>query len=358
MIAPALLLVASLVQTPVVLTITYADGRIARHVITAKPTNAWTPLFPRSADWRSPEGLPVTAINYQHVAESNGVRVRISLFLGTPHQKEIAVANVLVTPDHPMRVTGLEPFGVEPVSLALGAFEPRLLPPPRVENKTAALHIESVEMSADARPGYHIQVRNYSAKPVMTFAVETFRGDRPALSGRRGERDGSPVVPPGGTYTFFLGTENPLDVLTISGLMFEDGSVEGDAAGVAPTRLIYLGRRVQLDEVVRIYGEAAKTPVAEPAAAIATLAARVEALSVLTDPRTRSFGVSLLPPNGPVMSSQALDGAISAAMLDVRKGVLSDLENAPRDRDGFTRWLQQITAQYFASYQRFIELTR
>jgi hypothetical protein len=44
-------------------------------------------------------------------------------------------------------------------------------------------------------------------------------------------------------------------------------------------------------------------------------------------------------------------------MLEVRKGVLGDLQEAPRDREAFAGWLREITAQYTRWYLRFIELT-
>jgi hypothetical protein len=351
------LLAALLFQAPLVLSITYSDGRTSRRIITATATNGWTPMFPKSAQWRSPEGLAVTGINYRHVLEDGGVRVAISVFLGSPLQKELDVARVLVTPETPVRVTALEQFGVEAVALSLSAFDPRALPPPRVENKTAALHIESVEMSAGDRPGYRIGVRNDSKQPVLSFFVDSFRDGRPALSGRRGERDGTPVVLPGDTYTFFLGTEHPLDLLRVTGLMFEDGTVEGDVGGVASTRVVFAGRRLQLEKVVAIFQEALRAPSIEPMPILAPLSARIEALPVLPGAEARQFAAGLLPPNGPAGSTEMIDGALAAGMLEVRKGVLGDLQEAPRDREAFAGWLREITAQYTRWYLRFIELT-
>jgi hypothetical protein len=283
--------------------------------------------------------------------------VAIAVVLGSPPQKEIDVARLLVTPGNPVRVAALEQFGVEPVALSLSAFDPRVLPPPRVENKTAALHIESVEMSDGDRPGYRIGVRNDSTQPVLSFFVDSFRDGRPALSGRRGERDGTPVVLPGETYTFFLGTEHPLDLLRVTGLMFEDGTVEGDAVGVALTRVVFAGRRLQLGKVVAIFQEALRAPSIEPMSILAALSARIEALPVLPDARARQSAAGLLPPSGPAASTEMLDGTLAAAMLEVRKGVLGDLQEAPRDREVFTGWLREITAQYTRWYLRFIELT-
>src|SRR5688572_1887736 len=101
------LLAALLFQAPLVLSITYSDGRTARRIITVTPSNAWTPMFPKDAQWRSPDGLAVSAIYYQHVLEDGGVRVAIAVVLGSPPQKEIDVARVLVTPENPVRVTAL-----------------------------------------------------------------------------------------------------------------------------------------------------------------------------------------------------------------------------------------------------------
>ena len=352
-----LLVAVGLLQTPIVLSIEYADGRTVRRVITENPTHGWTPLFPKTADWRSPEGLPVYAINYEHAIEGERVRVNISLFLGTARQREIHVANVLVPPDDRVRVTALEAYGVEPVTLSLSPFEPRMLAPPRVENKTASLHIESVEMSDKARPGYHISVRNQALKPVLTFFVDSLRDGKPALSSVRGEQDSRPVVGVGETYSFFLATEHPLDLLRITGLMFEDGNVEGDASGVATTRVRYLGRRLLLAEAISILREA--TPRAadgDPAVTIAALNARIDALPVTPDQRARDLAVRLLPPDDATPSAH-VHAALADAMAATRRGMLGDVNDAPREREAFARWLHDLTAQYQAWHQRFTELT-
>src|SRR5688572_19358584 len=72
---------------PVVLTTTYSDGRSTPKVVSARPGGAWTPLFPKTHTWRSPEGLAVSAINYRTVLTAAGIQVDVSVFLGEPHQK-------------------------------------------------------------------------------------------------------------------------------------------------------------------------------------------------------------------------------------------------------------------------------
>jgi hypothetical protein len=353
----ALLVAGVVLQVPVVLSTVYGDGRTSRHVITAQRTNAWTPYFSKTAEWRSADGLSVAAINYWYVLEDDGVHVKISLFLGRSNQREIDVASVVVTRENPVRVTALEQYGVEPVVLSLSEFEPRSLAPPRVENKTASIHVESVEMSGGTRPGYQIRIRNYASKPIMTFYVEASRDDKPGLLSRRGERDGTPIVAAGETHTFFLPTEHPLEVVRITGLMFEDGSIEGDASGVATTRVTYFGRRVLFGEVVAIFQDAFGGDLSVPDAVIATLTSRVEALPVTPDVRRRQSAAALLPPEGRFTSALEIDGALGSAMAATRRGVLSDLQGAPREAAAFRAWLGEITAQYSKWYHRFVELT-
>jgi hypothetical protein len=352
-----LVVAVGLLQTPIVLSIEYADGRTVRHVITANPTNGWTPLFPKTADWRSPEGLPVYAINYRHAIEGDGVRVRISLFLGSARQREIHVANVFVPADNRIHVTALDAYGVEPVTLSLGPFEPRMLAPPRVENKTASLHIESVEMSDKARPGYHVSVRNHASKAVLTFFVDSFRDGKPALSSVRGEQDSRPIVAVDETHSFFLATEHPLDLLRITGLMFEDGSIEGDPGGVATTRVRYLGRRLLLAEAISILREAAPgAGDTDPRATIAALNARIEALPVTPGRGARELADRLLPPDDTTPSPHVY-AALADAMAATRRGMLGDVKEAPRERAAFAQWLRDITAQYQTWHQRFTALT-
>jgi hypothetical protein len=78
---------------------------------------------------------------------------------------------------------------------------------------------------------------------------------------------------------------------------------------------------------------------------------------VLPDTRLLEQGARLLPDNGPFTSTETIQGAISAGMLDVRQGVVSDLKSAPRERQALAEWLTEITSQYRKWYLRFTDLT-
>jgi hypothetical protein len=353
--------------TPVVLITSYSDGRSSPRVVSARPTTAWTPLFPKTQAWRSPEGLTVSALHYRCVLTAEGVRVDVSVFLGEPHQKELPVAKVTVTADQPVVLDGLRDYGVAPVTLSTRALDPTTLYPPQFENKTAALQIMDVDVTADGEPAYRITVRNVSSKPVMTFHVEAYQGSIRDLSVRQGLRDGTPAVQPGGTYTFPLPasrrsprsqtwTPSSHDLVAISGLLFEDGEIEGDPDGVWLAPLTYMGRRAQLARVLELFSAAAKSP-APAIGQVEALSRGIAALPVLADAALRQSSAILVPSSGSFVDPRAVDGALSAALAEVRRGVLDDLRSAPRQPDAFARWFAEISEQYRRYHRRFTELT-
>jgi hypothetical protein len=353
--------------TPVVLITSYSDGRSTPRVVSARPTTAWTPLFPKTQAWRSPEGLTVSAIHYRCVLTAEGVRVDVSVFLGEPHQKELPVAKVTVTADQPVVIDELRNYGVAPVTLSTRGLDPTTLYPPQFENKTAALQIMDVDVTSDGAPAYRITVRNVSSRPVMTFHVESYQGGIRNLSGRQGLRDGTPAVHPGGTYTFRFpassrGPRSPSwtpsshDLVVITGLLFEDGDIEGDPAGVWLAPLIYMGRRAQLAKVLELFSAAEKSSAA-PSSKVRVLSTSIEALPVLADAALRHLSAALVPSSGSFVDPRAVEGALSAALLEVRSGVLSDLRSAPQEGDAFARWFAEISAQYRRDHRRFTELT-
>ena len=146
-----------------------------------------------------------------------------------------------------------------------------------------------------------------------------------------------------------------MEVLSITGLMFEDGGVEGDASAVATTRLTYLGRWAQLGKVLALLNAAASAETARSPNTIATLRASAEALPVVAGAELREKGRTLLP-YGASLTADEITGSISAAMADTRRGVASDLQSAPTDLQSFAPWLQELSRKYAEWHMRFAQL--
>ena len=348
---------------PVVLVTKYEDGRTLHHIVTSKPQSAWTPLFARIESWRPPAGeLPVTAIKYTRVLEDEGVRVDIAAMRGEPHAAETAVASVLVQRSGEVVVETLTNVGVRPVVLSLERLAPTMLYLPEIKNDTAGLEVTAVEFVDKPVPGYQVSVTNRSSKAAITFHVNTYRTEKLATTGRQGHPDGRPVIAPGGTYSFFMhgssgasadGTGwTPLsfDVVEISAVLWDDGTIEGDGKPMASALLTYIGRRVQLARAVAVLNDAAAIP--DPARAKAALRAGFDRLPVTPDVATLSEGRSRIR-DLYRMSDYSLSNLIETAYRDMRTGALSDVDDAPADPAAFRRWLGELTAQYEIWLSRF-----
>ena len=113
----------------VVLVVTFADGRVVHHVVTATPGSSWTPVFPRLAVSESASGpLPVTALKHTHVLRGDGaVTVGVSVLRGGAREREDAIATVDVAMNQRIDVNALRAVGVAPLVLSLTALTPTTL---------------------------------------------------------------------------------------------------------------------------------------------------------------------------------------------------------------------------------------
>ena len=214
-------------------------ARVNYELTSAKPAWSWTPYLPRVKDWQQPEGaLPVKAVQIDRVLADGGIRVEVSVLVGTVRDRQ-PVEALLIRPGSHVLVTRLREFGVEPVDLSLAEAAPMTPYLPTVFSATPNLEITSVELMNAPYPGYRITVRNLSDKAAANFHVQSYRGGEKALSGLPRGPEGRPVMTPGGTHTFELKltsggkhtagvwSPTPLDVIEIESVLWADGSSDG-----------------------------------------------------------------------------------------------------------------------------------
>jgi hypothetical protein len=351
-------------QDAVVLLTTFADGRTTHSVVTADPRSSRTPMFPRLPGWRPPaDELAISALKFTRTLEDGGkVRVGVAVLRGIAWEREDAVATVIVAPGQVVTIEALREIGVAPVILSTTALADTRLHPPQVVNKTAGLEVTDVELVMTPRPRYRIAVTNVSAQPAVNFHVVAHQGGRRSLSGNRGNADASPIIPPGGTYWFELDPSSsppatvagwapvPHDAVEIAAALWEDGSIEGDAASMAVALSIYRGRQVQLSRGLAVL-EAVRN-VGQASGAKARLKEHIERLPIEPDEATLSRAQERLQ-NVENLEPAAIVAALRVAMADTRKGMLDDLADAPDDGEGFQQWLAKITALYVQWRDRF-----
>ena len=262
----------ALPPSTVALVVAYADGRVNYELTSAKPAWSWTPYFPRVKDWQQPEGaLPVKAVQIDRVLADGGIRVEVSVLVGTVRDRQ-PVEALLIRPGSHVLVTRLREFGVEPVDLSLAEAAPMTPYLPTVFSATPNLEITSVELMNAPYPGYRITVRNLSDKAAANFHVQSYRGGEKALSGLPRGPEGRPVMTPGGTHTFELKltsggkhtagvwSPTPLDVIEIESVLWADGSSDGMPVNPSTWIAPDAGRRLQLTRINDILRKALDSP--------------------------------------------------------------------------------------------------
>ena len=341
----------------VVLVKTFADGRTTRTVVSDRKGDSWTPYFPRLKSWTPPPGKPpISALRVTHTLTEHGVLVHVSVLRGSPHQEEEQVESVTVRADQPAVVERLRDFGLEPVTLSLIPLDATLLAPPRVENETAGLSVENIEVLVDPDPRYRVTVRNLTQKAAIMFFVKTFVADQLSSSGRQGHQDGSALIVPGGAFEFIVrGTSHSsptangwspgsLDAIELAAVLWDDGTFEGEPEHVATSVLLYVGRRAQLRRVVDIMNGAAMDG-QDIAKTVTRLRTQLEALPVRIDRATREEGLERVKPILPTPPA-TFEEILEAALASVRTGALRDLGDAPTSFEAFSQWHREMVAQY------------
>jgi len=198
----------------------------------------------------------------------------------------------------------------------------------------------------------------------MTFEVKSYRENQLALSGRQGHPDGRPVIEPGATFSFLWPASgrgsataegwapSSHDVVEIAAVLWDDGTFEGDATGIASAVPVYLGRRVQLSRVIPML-KAAFDSTQDPRSTTMQLESQVESLSVIPDRELRMEGKGRLTDMAIDLSDEHINGAIQTALRDIKTRVMADLRDAPREPASFRSWLTEVTGRYEAWLARY-----
>jgi len=317
----------------------------------------WTPKFPRLASWTPrPDEVPVSAIKFACERTAAGIRVAVSVFRGSPHQREDPIATVLVTPSQAVVVDQLRAVGVEPITLSLGHVTESSVPLPTVGAVSPLIEVLEVKVSSGPPPRYHALLRNGAAKAVRSIAIEATRGDQLVMSARRTGREGAalievaehhvletpvPVARPAADGSVAVA---PIDRIHIVAVTWSDGTYDGTVAGINSLVSDY-GDRLGLTKVLvpmRLTGSAGAGLKASDLRA-AFLGVPIEVTDAMID-ETRAR----------VPSAQGLNRDRIAVLLRVsvqamKRVALDDLaafESAPAGAGTFEAWLNTTTDRY------------
>lgn len=196
-----------------------------------------------------------TAIDVHAERSSDGMRVTLIVIYNDlsnqewwKEKKERLVGSYLIRSGETVLASELNQFGIEPVEMKTRAAEVVVLKPgegPRIVNNTTALEVARLERHLDY---YLISLKNISTKNVVAYTISTGRTGQSASNGGRGV----PVIAAGATTR-----ESPVDGpsverdgITISNVIFDDGTFEGDANTAAQFLARAEGVRIQAPDVL------------------------------------------------------------------------------------------------------------
>jgi hypothetical protein len=270
---------------PLSLVVTYSDGKTTTRVLTPRG-GSWTPTFPRSAKPPTYDGLPLAALKVDHVVDGD-VTVTVSLMYGRPHQRTVHIATVKLVAQEPITVNELSAYGVDPITLTLGVLPAAPLVQPTAGSASAMLDVVVDLVDHDA-PVYKVTFRNRSSRAITAVGYRMYRGAKEVGVGRRKTNRNTPLLEPGGQLSFTFQatgvTALGFDRFEATGVLWEDGSVEGDPELKRTEDALTAGFAQQLRRVVSLLAEKSTEDGSAPrVVTVAEIRSALEALPIEPD---------------------------------------------------------------------------
>lgn len=231
--------------------------------------------FRRTANWRQPEGLvPVKAVKIVSLPEGGAVKVKVSVLAGQkPYENEQAVADYTLRENEKITVNNLTRFGIEPFEIRAVGLTLAASDLPQIVNKTGSLTVEKLEPFNSENSSVKLILANNSDKAVSALTYKVSVGKSLRSSGRPGISNEGIFIKPGEKFQAIIpnigfGVKNsvgqtvslePNKTITISAVVFEDDSFEGDAAEAARFLVVKFGRKTQLKKILALLEQTAET---------------------------------------------------------------------------------------------------
>lgn len=296
--------------------------------------------FQRVANWHSAGTFPVKSVKIVSRPEGNAVKVKISVLTGQmPREKEQTVANYTLRENEKIAVNdlakyGIEPFEIRAVGLTLAASDL-----PQIINKTGSLTVEKLEPVNSETPSVKLVLANNSDKAVSALTYQVSSGKSLRSSGRPENMDGKILIKPGERFQAVIpnggfGVKNSVGqtvslesnrTITISAVVFEDDSFEGEDAEAARFLVVKFARKIQTKKILALLEQTAETD-----SALEELVRKAENLSAEVDENefdkfTGQFAA--LPDN----EKFYVRSAANAVLKGIKSEFVSELESSGQD---------------------------
>jgi hypothetical protein len=330
------------------LTVTYSDGTARTRLLTPRG-GMWTPYFPHRPDAPSQGDLPLSALDVSHTVDGDLVTVTVALKYGRPHQRTVPVVTIQMRGDEPVTVSDLSRFGVDPIVLSIDDFPPPVLVNPTSKSVSSLVDV-GVELSRNDLPLYKITVRNKGSKAVMALSVETSRGGTTVATSHWKTNRSEPLILSGADYVKTLeagsGSSPGFDEFAVTGVVWDDGSAEGNEKLKISEEGLARGYSQQLHRVLSILGSAPTEEGPVDDRTFAQIRNAIAALPVSIESDNRQAGSRQELSSTGVMIGQQ---QVKQAVLDDLDGYVKTTGNAAT---GAQSWLAGARQTYSAWLRR------
>ena len=327
------------------------------------PGSAWYAAFgstPAAAARAANE--TVHAVDVKATLEGERVELKVGVHVGGRFFDRLdSVATYTLAPGEAVEARDLERVGVRPFVFKVLRVSASDTAAPAVDNRTQSIAAAVTAFKPDPLPRAKITLTNLSAKRVRAVAMQTVVDGRRRTSIFAFEREGRPLMEPGGTYERNVGITDgstagtgftPISVegVIVLAVVFDDYTFEGDAESAARKACMDEGERLQLPRLLRLVRGAQDAGDGETAVAVRRLREGLAALEDVAPQASVDAMLAAYAAPAPGYARHVREG-IEVTMNIVRTGLLNDLERFEKQHkaapaaDGFKRWLAEQQAR-------------
>lgn len=343
-----------------VVQVEYAKG--AKPAYQDVPSSSWYAAF-GSTPAAAPRAAndTVHAVDVKATLEGERVGLKVGVHVGGRFFDRLDnVATYTAAVGETVEARDLERVGVAPFVFKVLRVSASDTAAPAVDNRTQSIAAAVTAFKPDPLPRAKITLTNLSAKRVRAVAMQTIVDGRRRTSIFAFEREGRPLMEPGGTYERNVGITDgratgagfaPISIegVVVQAVVFDDYTFEGDAEAAARKACMDEGERLQLPRLLRLVRGAQGG--AGAAEAVRKFREGLAALDDVAPQASVDAMLAAYAAPAPAYARHVREG-IEVTMHIVRTELLNDLERfekgqgaAPAD-DGFRRWLAEQQTRF------------
>jgi hypothetical protein len=295
--------------------------------------------------------------------EGERVELKVGVHVGGRFFDRLdGVATYTLAPGETIEARDLERFGVRAFVFKVLRVAASDTAAPAVDNRTQSIAAAVTAFKPDPLPRAKVTLTNLSAKRVRAVAMQTVVDGRRRTSIFAFEREGRPLMEPGGTYERNVGitdgstagagfTPISIEGLVVLAVVFEDYTFEGDAESAARKACMDEGERLQLPRLLRLVRGSQGAGDVETAEAVRRLREGLAALDDVAPQASVDAMLAAYAAPAPAYARNVREG-IEVTMHLVRTELLNDLERFEKQQkaapaaDGFKRWLAEQQSRF------------